>query len=112
MKIYFVLLRFGSVSLATAILDGLIFFIAYNQSGNVLGVADTGARIRSGFQLPPGAQFGFLFAPAPQIRFAEIPAAGCGQRDCVVLGHPTTFRSFRHLIRFLPRCWPSPFSSA
>ncbi len=37
MKIYFVLLRFGSVSLLTALLDGLIFYLAYRQSGNILG---------------------------------------------------------------------------
>ncbi len=37
MKIYFVLLRFGSVSLLTALLDGLIFYVAYRQSGNILG---------------------------------------------------------------------------
>ena len=37
MKIYFVLLRFGSVSLLTALLDGLIFYLAYRQTGNILG---------------------------------------------------------------------------
>jgi glycosyltransferase involved in cell wall biosynthesis len=37
MKIYFVLLRFGSVSLLTALLDNLIFFAAYRHTGYVLG---------------------------------------------------------------------------
>jgi glycosyltransferase involved in cell wall biosynthesis len=36
MKIYFVLLRFGSVSLMTALLDNLIFYLAYRRLGLVL----------------------------------------------------------------------------
>ncbi len=36
MKIYFVLLRFTSVSLATALLDNLVFYLAYRHSGHVL----------------------------------------------------------------------------
>jgi len=36
MKIYFVLLRFGSVSLLTALLDNLVFYLAYRQTGHVL----------------------------------------------------------------------------
>jgi len=35
MKIYFVLLRFSSVSLATAALDALVFYLAYRRIGNV-----------------------------------------------------------------------------
>ena len=35
MKIYFVLLRFSSVSLATAALDTLVFYLAYRRLGNV-----------------------------------------------------------------------------
>ncbi len=35
MKIYFVLLRFSSVSLMTAALDTLVFFLAYRRLGNV-----------------------------------------------------------------------------
>ena len=37
MKIYFVLLRFGSVSMMTALLDNLIFYLAYRRTGHVLG---------------------------------------------------------------------------
>src|SRR5207302_945423 len=37
MKIYFILLRFGSVSMLTALLDGLIFYISYHRTGNILG---------------------------------------------------------------------------
>ncbi len=37
MKIYFVLLRFGSVSAMTALLDNLIFIIVFHRTGNVLG---------------------------------------------------------------------------
>ncbi len=37
MKIYFVLLRFGSVSMITALLDNLIFYLAYRRTGHVLG---------------------------------------------------------------------------
>ena len=37
MKIYFVLLRFGSVSMMTAVLDNLIFYLAYRRTGHVLG---------------------------------------------------------------------------
>ncbi len=36
MKIYFVLLRFGSVSMITAVLDNLIFYLAYRRTGHVL----------------------------------------------------------------------------
>src|SRR5271157_1999725 len=36
MKIYFVLLRFGSVSLLTALLDNLVFYLAYRHGGNIL----------------------------------------------------------------------------
>ncbi len=36
MKIYFVLLRFASVSFATALLDNLVFYIAYRHGGHVL----------------------------------------------------------------------------
>src|ERR1017187_2450136 len=36
MKIYFVLLRFGSVSLLTALLDNLIFYLAYRHGGHIL----------------------------------------------------------------------------
>ncbi len=36
MKIYFVLLRFASVSLLTAALDNLVFYIAYRRTGNLL----------------------------------------------------------------------------
>jgi glycosyltransferase involved in cell wall biosynthesis len=35
MKIYFVLLRFSSVSLATAALDTLVFYLAYRRLGNL-----------------------------------------------------------------------------
>jgi len=44
MKIYFVLLRFGSVSAMTAILDNLIFFITWRLSAHVL-LAQVLARI-------------------------------------------------------------------
>jgi glycosyltransferase involved in cell wall biosynthesis len=37
MKIYFVLLRFGSVSLMTALLDNLVFYLAFRHSGHILG---------------------------------------------------------------------------
>jgi len=36
MKIYFVLLRFASVSVLTAILDNVIFYVAYQKTGHVL----------------------------------------------------------------------------
>ena len=36
MKIYFILLRFGSVSLLTALLDNLVFILALHQGGSVL----------------------------------------------------------------------------
>jgi glycosyltransferase involved in cell wall biosynthesis len=37
MKIYFVLARFGSVSLMTAVLDNLVFYLAFRHSGHILG---------------------------------------------------------------------------
>jgi glycosyltransferase involved in cell wall biosynthesis len=36
MKIYFVLLRFGSVSALTAVLDGVVFYLTFRSSGHVL----------------------------------------------------------------------------
>jgi len=36
MRIYFVLLRFGLVSLVTALLDNLVFIFAYSQTGRIL----------------------------------------------------------------------------
>jgi putative flippase GtrA len=36
MKIYFILLRFGSVSLLTALLDNLVFILALHQGGSIL----------------------------------------------------------------------------
>jgi glycosyltransferase involved in cell wall biosynthesis len=36
MKIYFVLLRFGSVSLITALVDNLVFIVAFRSLGNIL----------------------------------------------------------------------------
>ena len=36
MKIYFVLLRFASVSLMTAVLDNLVFYLAYRRTGHIL----------------------------------------------------------------------------
>jgi hypothetical protein len=37
MKIYFVLARFGSVSLMTAVLDNLVFYLAFRHTGHILG---------------------------------------------------------------------------
>ena len=36
MKIYFALLRFGSVSLLSALLDNLVFYLAYHRLGDIL----------------------------------------------------------------------------
>lgn len=36
MKIYFVLLRFASVSLLTAVIDNAVFYVAYRRTGNLL----------------------------------------------------------------------------
>jgi glycosyltransferase involved in cell wall biosynthesis len=36
MKIYFVLLRFASVSVLTAVLDNVVFYIAYRRTGHIL----------------------------------------------------------------------------
>ncbi len=46
MKIYFVLLRFISASLAAALLDNLIFYLIWKRTGNVLG-AQAAARVVS-----------------------------------------------------------------
>src|SRR5450759_2032757 len=46
MKIYFVLLRFSSVSLAAALLDNLIFYLVWKRSGHILG-AQVAARLVS-----------------------------------------------------------------
>ena len=48
MKIYFVLLRFASVSLLTALLDNLVFYRGLPAApGHVLGVAGAGPRAGS-----------------------------------------------------------------
>ncbi|MGA2196714.1 MAG: glycosyltransferase [Bryobacteraceae bacterium] len=49
MKIYFVLLRFGSVSLLTALLDNLIFYLAYRQGGHILASQVLGRLFAVGF---------------------------------------------------------------
>ena len=46
MKLYFVLLRFVSASLAAALLDNLIFYLIWKQTGHVLG-AQVAARVVS-----------------------------------------------------------------
>ena len=37
MKVWFVLLRFASVSLATAVLDNVVFYFAWRRTGHILG---------------------------------------------------------------------------
>jgi glycosyltransferase involved in cell wall biosynthesis/4-amino-4-deoxy-L-arabinose transferase-like glycosyltransferase len=49
MKIYFVLARFGSVSLMTAALDNLVFYLAFRHSGHVLGSQILGRVFAVGF---------------------------------------------------------------
>ncbi len=44
MKIYFVLLRFSSVSLVAALLDNLIFYLVWKRTGHILG-AQVAARL-------------------------------------------------------------------
>lgn len=44
MRIYFVLLRFGMISMLTAALDNLLFYLFFHQSGNMAG-ALLGARV-------------------------------------------------------------------
>ena len=46
MKIYFVLVRFSSVSLMTALLDNLIFYLVWKRTGHILG-AQVMARLAS-----------------------------------------------------------------
>ena len=46
MKIYFVLLRFSSVSLMAALLDNLIFYLVWKRTGHILG-AQVAARLVS-----------------------------------------------------------------
>ncbi|MGD0772986.1 MAG: bifunctional glycosyltransferase family 2/GtrA family protein [Candidatus Solibacter sp.] len=46
MKIYFVLVRFSSVSLMTALLDNLIFYLVWKRTGHILG-AQVLARLAS-----------------------------------------------------------------
>jgi glycosyltransferase involved in cell wall biosynthesis len=49
MKIYFVLARFGSVSLMTALLDNLVFYLAFRHTGHVLGSQILGRVFAVGF---------------------------------------------------------------
>jgi hypothetical protein len=50
MKIYFVLLRFASVSLITAALDNLIFCFAYRATGHILGSQALSRALAAAFQ--------------------------------------------------------------
>jgi dolichol-phosphate mannosyltransferase len=50
MKIYFVLLRFASVSLITAALDNLIFYFAYHSTGHILGSQALSRALAAAFQ--------------------------------------------------------------
>ena len=50
MKIYFVLLRFASVSLITAALDNAIFFFAYHATGHILGSQALSRTLAAAFQ--------------------------------------------------------------
>ena len=49
MKIYFVLLRFGSASLLSALLDSLVFYLAYRQMGHILASQILGRIFSVGF---------------------------------------------------------------
>jgi glycosyltransferase involved in cell wall biosynthesis len=49
MKIYFVLARFGSVSLMTSLLDNLVFYLAFRHTGHVLGSQILGRVFAVGF---------------------------------------------------------------
>ena len=49
MKIYFVLLRFSSVSLMTAALDTLVFYLAYRRLGNIAGSQALGRLVAVAF---------------------------------------------------------------
>ncbi|HEY1221675.1 MAG TPA: glycosyltransferase [Bryobacteraceae bacterium] len=50
MKIYFVLLRFASVSLVTAALDNLVFFFVYRATGHILGSQALSRALAAAFQ--------------------------------------------------------------
>jgi dolichol-phosphate mannosyltransferase len=50
MKIYFVLLRFASVSLITAAIDNLVFLFAYGATGHILGSQALGRALAAAFQ--------------------------------------------------------------
>lgn len=49
MKAYFVLLRFGSISFVTALLDNLVFYLAYRASGLILIPLMLGRAVAVGF---------------------------------------------------------------
>lgn len=49
MKIYFVLLRFASVSLATALIDNLVFYLAYRRTGHILASQIMGRAVAVAF---------------------------------------------------------------
>src|SRR6185437_12554442 len=78
MRIYFVLLRFGFISMMTACLDNLIFYIFYHASG-AIGGSLFGAPDRTDVQLCGSAQGGFSVPGSAPDRFAPLSAAGCRQ---------------------------------
>ena len=76
MKIYFVLLRFSSVSLMTAALDTLVFYLAYRRLGNAGRIAGARPAAGRGVQLLHGAADRFLLEVAACFRAAEVSPAG------------------------------------
>lgn len=49
MKVWFVLLRFASVSLATAVLDNVVFYLAWRHTGRILGAQVLGRLLAVAF---------------------------------------------------------------
>ncbi len=97
MKIYFVLLRFASVSVMTAVLDNVVFYRGVAADGAHSGVADSGANVGGGVQLLDGAAVGIRFAQTPPGGAAAIPDAGAGERRGVVWRHTAALRPVRDL---------------
>ena len=81
LKTYAVLLRFTSVSILTALLDNLVFFLAYSQVQNIL-VSQVAARsVAIAFQFTAARRVVFLSHGRAGIQFAkrgrgELPEAG------------------------------------
>ena len=105
MKIYFVLLRFSSVSLMTALHRQPGLLLRLEADGLRVGIAGRGARwSRSIFNYSMVRKTVFASKGRPLGAAAEIPAAGGHERNGVVSGDPVSHGAVRRSARCRRSC--------